>query len=285
MCDFLQSLVDVRSMFIYSIYSLLHDKRNGCVQRRDDNAMDRARPTYRLLVQSRLQTVFLSFFSFFFLGGGEVDLLPSDTRLTAPEVLRNPDYLPPSGIHPAFRETFKEVTRHSSLQMVMANLPGSGTWSTCGVISTWASTRARRQNGKQLKAGESEQAAAKAKAKATAKPTVKSIGAVAPCTIPVPSTRVGMVRLVVLSREDKEGGVLQFSAGRFATFVAVPTQSIFCQILPNDSEWDKYGNFVAKAVGNFATLINKCFHAPTPTLPSDQYTFMEAVCIVEFGCL
>ena len=46
---------------------------------------------------------------FFFLGGGKVDMLPSDTRLIAPEVMWNPDYLHPSGIHPAFRETFKEM--------------------------------------------------------------------------------------------------------------------------------------------------------------------------------
>ena len=44
--------------------------------------------------------------------GGQIDLLPSSTRGIAADALRNPDHLRPSGIHPAFRDTFKEVTRH-----------------------------------------------------------------------------------------------------------------------------------------------------------------------------
>ena len=101
--------------------------------------------------------------------GGQIDLLPNDTRLIAPEVLRSPDYLHLSGMHPAFRETFKDVTRHSELQMVLAHLPGFESWQACGVISTWASIRARRQNGPQAKAGEGVEVAATAKAKAPPK--------------------------------------------------------------------------------------------------------------------
>ena len=196
--------------------------------------------------------------------GGQIDLLPSSTRDLANEVLRNPDYLYPSGTHPAFRTTFAEATRPSCLQMVMATVPGYTSWQTCAVISTWASTRARRQSGQVT----SESAAAKAKAKANPKQTVGNIGAVAPCTIPVPSTRVGMVRLMILSRGNKDSNIV-FSAGRFATMLTVPTQSIFCQLIPSTSDWTKGGNFSAMASDKLAELLLKCFHAPTPKLHSD----------------
>ena len=148
----------------------------------------------------------------------------------------------------------------------MATVPGYASWQTCAVISTWASTRKRRQSGKQHTEGDVD--GAKAKAKAKAKPTLGSIGAVAPCTIPVPSNRIGMVRLMILSREAKDANIV-FSAGRFAQMLTVPTQSIFCQIIPSSSEWTKGGNFSATALDKLADILHKCFHAPTPTLHSD----------------
>jgi hypothetical protein len=95
----------------------------------------------------------------------------------------------------------------------------------------------------------------------------------------VPSTRVGMVRLMILSRGNKDSNIV-FSAGRFATMLTVPTQSIFCQLIPSTSERTKGGNFSAMASDKLAELLLKCFHAPTPRLHSDCIYLSIFLCCI-----
>ena len=171
-----------------------------------------------------------------------VGKFPAACRKLVMDTLLPLDMMFPCAFHPCFADEFEALRATSQLQIVVASLT-PGTINLCAVLSTWASVRARRRG-----------LAEKAKK--------SSIGCVAPSCLPLPSDRIAVSRLAVLSSGDDGDGAPIFFAGQFSKFQNVRTEYIFCRLLPTSSQLNALGQLVIKISADVFALIQEAFTGP-----------------------